>query len=121
MLKYIKSLFTPTRKIYTYKLSKDMLVKRIEAIFSEKATFLSFKDVNGYFISKNTFTIEMLSTASEKIFYNSTLIAVIKEQPDNSTQIEIKVTPGLLFFLAPVANAAIVERFDKYIDKELKK
>ena len=163
MNKYIKSFFKPGSKLYTYHQSKEIIVKKVEGILSEQITFFGIRDLEGYFINKDTFTVKLRPQTLAGILYNSTLSAEIKETSDSLTEIKIKVRPGFLLFIiffltllfgifyfyestpnpslyqllsfigisitgpifsivySIIANAALVEQFDMYIDNKLKK
>jgi hypothetical protein len=99
MLKYLKTFFFPTVLTYSYTMPKEMIICKISAIFSNKVTLFNNNDMTGKFLSKDTFSIEIVSVAFTRgIKYSSNLVGQIVELQNGISEIKTKAKPSFVFY-----------------------
>jgi hypothetical protein len=118
MIRYFKTFFSPTVFTYSYNQNKETVVSKIIEVFQNKVSFLSDYDLNGEFLSNDTFTINIISNAfTHGVKFSSTLEGQLIETQSGTTQIQTKIWPGWgLYILLVVAVIFGIAYFYKFIE-----
>lgn len=99
MIKYLKTFFYPDALIYTYNLSKEEVLSKIEDILKRKVTFFGDSDMKGSFLNEDTFRINIVSMANTNgVKYSSTLVGQVLESQNGTTCIKLKAKPSFALY-----------------------
>jgi hypothetical protein len=100
MFKYLKPFFNPQTQNFSYRLPKELVIDKIEEVFKQRVSLLSSNDMEGSFLSKDIFKIDILSGFYSKGGkYSSRLIGEIIEYEKGITQIKTIAKPSLTLYI----------------------
>jgi hypothetical protein len=100
MFEHFKVFFNPIAQNYFYNLPKELVIEKIEKVFKHKVSLLSSNDMEGSFLSKDIFKIDIVSGFYSKGGkYSSRLIGEIIEYEKGITQIKTIAKPSLTLYI----------------------
>lgn len=163
MPKLLSNLFAPEHAVYHYLIPQEEVKEKIEALLKKSGKFFSEPDIQGHFVSGDSFVFRAASGAyTQGVQFASTLHGRIIGTESGTTTIETTIAAGsgykaALFFLAllgcvplvlgiyhlsfdtlawtlvlliagpavcnwlaGIANETARDRYERYMDKELK-
>jgi hypothetical protein len=120
MKKLLANLFYPEKRTFTYNGSREIIIQKIQDLFSKGDKFLSGPDIDGSFIDGDIFKMQVYSSAITKgVGFGSTLFGKITNNNDGSL-VELEATASsslkFLFFLAIFLGIAYMYLFFRTSD-----
>ncbi|MES2617727.1 MAG: hypothetical protein V4613_07610 [Bacteroidota bacterium] len=100
MIKHIRTFFFPHQILYTFSLSKELIVARLDEVLNRKWTLLDNNNLLGEFKNKDTFEIWMKSAAyGTGLIGKSKLVAEILESQNGQTEVKLKAKPNIGLYI----------------------
>lgn len=94
MKKLLANLFYPEKRTFTYNASSEIIIQKIEGVFSKGGQFLSGPDIDGSFIDGDIFKMQVYSPAKKGFGTGSTLFGKITNNNGRSS-VELEATASL--------------------------
>jgi|SRR4029078_8456518 ABC-type multidrug transport system permease subunit len=106
MQKFLRHLFFPEVKIYQYNVPREIIIKRIDAIFNKSGKFLSGIDFKARLTNGNAFEMSSDSGAvtSGNAKFGSVLYGKVKTLENQNSQIEVIIKVGVPLKLIAIVS-----------------